>query len=523
MKKLWIALFTVFAFSSVIANNFKWSSPPTTLSTATVNASTPQIASDGSGDLVAVWAESGLVKVSTNVGGGGWSSAVTLSTSGASSPCVVSDSSGNLTAIWNQAGLIQAKSHPSGGSWSSATTISSSGSASPTLAVDGAGNVVAAWVSSGGQIHASSKLFGGSWSAQATISSGAGTLPFVAMGGSGSNATAVIVWQGTSGSISEVLVATKLTSSGSWGAQVVISDTTQSAGYAHAAVDAKGNATAVWYKYNLVGTAYYNVTVSSVTRPQGGSWSAFGTISASGMMNPASLVARVSYDTFGNAIAVWNNSYDGATFNVESAVKPLGSVWSNPIVAVTGNDYAYEVDLAVCTQGDAISTYMFYNGQYLFIRASENDITGFIPSAWTVPVNIGLGTNNGFPRLAATLSGNTIYAGALWLTQNGSNINVVAVTGTKVLVGAPTSPSVAQSSNNLGVSTEYVNTVSWTASTDPNAAGYLIYRNGIFIGQVDADTTSFVDHNQTASTSVTYGIATVDAQQSHSKIVSVSL
>jgi hypothetical protein len=521
MKKICFALFTALAIASADAAKMQWSSPPTTLSTSNQNASSARMATAANGNLVAVWLENGFVHARINTGQAGWGSSATLSGMNSSSPCVVSDPNSNITVIWNEGGLIKAVSHPSGGNWSSTTTISSSGSSAPTLGVDSAGNVVAAWVSSNGTIRSSTKLSGGNWSGQSTLSSAAGTVPHVAMGGSGSNATTVVVWQGVSGEFATVMAASKVTS-GSWSAQVTISDTTGNAAYPRVAVDGNGHATAIWYKYDLINSIYSNVTVTAANKVFSKSWATSVEISSGGMRDPSTLVAKIAYDQFGNAIALWNNSYDGATFNVESAVKRVGQKWSAPVVAVEQNDYSYAPDLAVCSLGDAHASYMFYNGQYLFIRASENDITGFIPSEWAVPINIGLGTDNGFSRIVATLSNNTVYTGALWLTQNGSNQNVVAVTGVKSLVLPPTSLSVTQSLNDFGVFPEYKNTISWTASTDDNANGYAIYRNGVFIAEVDASTTSYVDHNAKQSGSVTYGVATVDYQQDRSTIVLVN-
>jgi hypothetical protein len=99
---------------------------------------------------------------------------------------------------------------------------------------------------------------------------------------------------------------------------------------------------------------------------------------------------------------------------------------------------------------------------------------------------------------------------------------VLGSVGTKTVMAPPSGLSVAQSSNNFGVFTEYYNTVNWTASTDPNVVGYLVYRNGVFIGEVAADVLSMVDDNRVQSGPVVYGVAALDDQQSHSRIITVS-
>ena len=43
------------------------------------------------------------------------------------------------------------------------------------------------------------------------------------------------------------------------------------------------------------------------------------------------LVARVAYDSIGNAVALWNTSFDDATMNIESAVLPIYGNWSDAV------------------------------------------------------------------------------------------------------------------------------------------------------------------------------------------------
>ena len=87
----------------------------------------------------------------------------------------------------------------------------------------------------------------------------------------------------------------------------------------------------------------------------------------------------------------------------------------------------------------------------------------------------------------------------------------------------PTNLAVVQSSNNFGVFTEYFNTLTWQASADPNAVGYLIYRNGVFLAQVGADVLQYVDDNRVQNAADIYTVATLDVDQSHSILVNVTL
>lgn len=520
MKKIFVVLLAICSLQ-LMSNDINWTSPPDLLSSADQNASNAQIAMDANGNAVAVWIESGLVKSKSKLANMGWSGAsATLSGMGSSSPVVVSDSNGNATAVWVENGLIKASSKTLAGNWNVAVTLSGKNAASPSLAVSIAGDVVAAWVRTG-DVQTSTKLFGGNWQNAVTINAVSSALPQVAIGGSGSNITAVVVWQAVASSINVVYASNKPIA-GSWSTKQVISNTLHQAGYAHVAVDANANATAVWYSYDVVGSNYSEVTVQSATRLAGGSWGSIASISESGIRNPATLVARVAYDGLGNAIALWTHSFDNETYTIQSAINPIYFDWKDPIDLVQDSLYSYQADLAVATLGDALSLYMFYNGSALLIQSSELDITGFMDSFWSVPINIAPGTQNAYPEVAATLTGNAINTAAVWISSNGMYNSVFASVGTKSLVLPPSNLIVTQNTHNFGVFTEYYNTLSWQASTDPAVVGYIIYRNGVFLEQVSSNVLQIIDDNKVQNGPVTYGVASVDNQNTHSQIMTVS-
>jgi hypothetical protein len=519
MKKLLIFFFTILSLTPLMGNDISWSFPPTALSNASVNSSDPHIAMDSSGNVVAVWVENGFVKSNTKLVSSGWGTTATLSGSGGSFPRVAVAPSGNAAAVWVEGGVVKGASKTFGGSWSSVTNLSTAGGASPDVAADVAGDFVAAWVRSG-SVESSTKLSGGAWQTHVTITSTSAASPQVAIGGSGAQTRAVIVWHGTVSGTTNAYAATKLIS-GSWSAQTAISNAAHNAQFADVAVDANGNAVAVWYQYDLVGSLYSNVIVQSASRLASGNWTPSVGLSAPGVRNPANLAARVGFDAYGNAMAVWNTSFDGETFNIQSAVLPVRGNWTAPIELLK-SVYSYQASMAVSSLGDVLATYMFYNGVALQIQSSEADISGFTGNVWSVPLTVSSGTQNGYSHVAATLTGNIINAATVWVTQSGAHTVIQASTGQRTVVLPPSALSVVQTTNNVGVFTEYYNTLSWTASSDPGVVGYLIYRNGMFLEQVDASVLSIVDHNMVQTGAVTYGVSAVNVQQSHSAIVNVN-
>lgn len=521
MKHILFIVSTFFMLSHLEGNNINWSSPPTVISGAGVNASDQSVAIDAYGDVVAVWVENNLVKSSSKLLNGNWTSEVTISSSGASSPRLVSDSNGNATVVWLENGVIKAASKPFNSNWSISTSLSSSGASSPVLCVDAAGDVVAAWTRSG-NVETSTKLFGANWQTRVSINSSSAATPSIAIGGSGSNTRAVIAWQGVSSSTNVIFSATKLIS-GSWSAAQVISSTSHNAAQPSVAVDSNTNAIATWFAYDIAGLNYINVVSTAASRPSStGVWGCVTDLSTPGIGNPSKLTTRVAFDRFGNAIALWNISFDDSTFNIESAVKPVNGYWGSPVDIVTSNLYAYSAHLSATTFGDVLSLYSFYNGNSVLIQSLESDMNGFMNNVWSVPITISQGADNAFPKIAASLNGNVINTTALWLNYNGVNTSVVAVSGSKTLVLPPSNLSVVQSVNNFGVFSEYYNTLSWQASTDPNVAGYLIFRNGLFLKQVPANVLQYIDDNRTQNGSVVYTITAVDSQQTQSAAVSVN-
>lgn len=520
MKKLFITLLAALSVSQLMCNDIDWSFPPETLSTVGQNATDAQIAMDPNGNSVAVWLENGLVKSKSKPADMPWSAPSTISGFSASSPLIGMDASGNATAVWLEGSIVKAATKTLSGAWSSAATLSGNNASNPALAVGAAGAVIAGWVRTG-DVQTSTKLAGGAWGNAATINGATSARPMIAIGGTGANTRAVVVWEDVTSSVRKVYASTKLIAA-AWGTKQIISTDDPQAAYAQVAVDETGRATAVWYGYDVAGSQYSSVLVRSASMSSSGSWSAPSSLSKPGIRNPATLAARIGYDYTGNAIALWTTSFDDETFYIQSAIKPVNGCWAESKDLVKKNLYALQGDLAVSSLGNALALYMSYNGAALQIQSAELDITGFMDSVWSVPLSNSDGTQNGYPQVAATLTGNTVNSAAVWINYDGMHTSVAASTGIRQTVLPPSALTVTQSSDDFGVFTEYYNTLQWEASEDSNVAGYLIYRNGAFLQRVDANVLEFVDNNRAQNGSVTYGVAAIDNQQTHSPIITVS-
>ncbi len=500
-----ILFFLVCVQMCLFCEQLTWTTPPITLSAMGVDASDPRIGIDGNGNGLALWVENGFLKSSTQLVNMTWSAPATLSNAGASSPALAVDPMGNATALWVESETIVSATLPFRGTWSNGVVLSNAGASSPQIAVDSAGNVVAVWTL-GGNIESATKLLSGNWPTNPDIiSSITAELPQVKIGGNGNVAA---VWQSDN-----TIFSTHKLIDGSWSLAESISDVNSPSINAQIAVDENGNAVALWYTYSLTNAVYSNVAVQSASLPFNGSWTSSVNVSSPGIYNPAKLIAQIAFDGSGDAIALWNTSFDGSTFNIQSSILPQGTTqWTMPVDIVAMNLYAYDLNLDVNAKEDAVVTYMYFDplSTSIFIQSTQLDINANTPNRWSTPQNLSVKILNAAPRIASSLSGNTIYAIAAWVSFDGTNTSIQTVSGSAQILLPPTSLSVAQGVNAFGVFNEYYNTFSWQPSPSPNIVGYLVFRNKILINKVDPTVLQIVDHNQAQNGSVTYGVAAYD-------------
>jgi hypothetical protein len=306
---------------------------PADLSNAEQDAEGPQIAIDSEGNATAVWYRSNgsnwIIQASTKLSGGSWQTPADLSDIGqdAEVPHIALDSEGNATVVWYRSNgsnwIIQASTKLSGGLWQhTPDDLSDTGpnAVVPQIAVDSSGNATAVWFRFNGSnwiIQASTKPSGGSWQHTPDDLSEAGhnaSSPQVAVDAAGN---AIAVWQRSNGTNTIIQASTKL-SEGSWLATPDLSDTGQDAAVPQIAVDSDGNATAIWQRSN--GS---NTIIQTSTKAFSGSWTTPNDLSASGQNAQA---PQIAVDAAGNATAVWQRS-NGTNSLIQASTKLFGSNW----------------------------------------------------------------------------------------------------------------------------------------------------------------------------------------------------
>ncbi|MBI1425420.1 MAG: hypothetical protein GC149_18440 [Gammaproteobacteria bacterium] len=329
-------------------------------------------------------------------------------TGDAAEPHVLLDTAGNATAVWSQFDgskySIFSNLYTAGSGWGTAQAIDHTvvDTGGPVMAMDGSGNVVAAWQGMF-SVYANHDTAGSGWGNSVDWYDGtavnAASAPQVALAANGKG---VAVWQRFDGTADSVY-ARQYTGSG-WGAvQTIDSDASHPASTPDVAVDASGNAIAVWRQSN--GTtygAYYNVF-------NGTEWGTAQPIATtSGEVQPV----HVAMNASGQAVAIWSQN-DGAAYGVYAAIYTLGSGWSTPTTLDPGSIQGVNPAIAIDANGGAIAVWEQWDGvgHRIYVRR-------YVPGTGWAAIEqlqntLGLG-DAWEPSIAMDASGNAIVVWMQW-------------------------------------------------------------------------------------------------------------
>jgi hypothetical protein len=355
-----------------------WSTPAD-LSAAGQDATEQQVALDQKGDAVVVWdrfdGSNFIVQAATRPKGGTWSSPADLSAPGHSAiePQVALDPKGDAVAVWYRGDgsnlIIQAASRPKGGNWSSPVNLSAPNQDAfePQVALDQKGDAVAVWDRFDGSdrslvVQAASRPKGGGWSTASDLSAPEYFFvpfvpeadPHVALDAKGD---AVAVWRRNF-----VIQAANRPKGGNWSTPADLSDPSENNAFApQIALDRKGDAVAVWY------TQAGEFVVRAASRPKGGSWSTPADLSGAGFaLWPRGARAL---DPKGDAVVVWDGLVGGED-TILAASRPKGGSWSTPADLSAPGQTALEPQVALDAKGDAVAVWEGLDAGNLVVQAS---------------------------------------------------------------------------------------------------------------------------------------------------------
>jgi RTX calcium-binding nonapeptide repeat (4 copies) len=320
------------------------------------SGSTPRIASDGAGDILAIWREvdgdTSAIRAAFRPAVESWGSAERISTPALAteSPRVAMDKAGNALAVWQRSSghdsVVQAAVRPAGGVWSEPEDLSGPGEVAFNADVAAkAGRMIAVWTVLRERrtvVVSSSRTVAGSWAPVQTISGPVGNTS-AAVVAVDDHGAAVASWRWSDGAFLVVQAAVR-SKDGLWSAPEVLSGPGRSASLPQVAMDASGDAIVAWLRNNGSWTA-----AQVAYRTAAGDWEAMHNLSERGG-NARRL--DLAMNSRGDAVVLWTQTKLRAGADLWSSFRPAGSRrWSR--APLTATWYGLDGRVALDEQGNA--------------------------------------------------------------------------------------------------------------------------------------------------------------------------
>jgi len=281
------------------------------------------------------------------------------------------------------------------------------------VAVDRQGNAIAVWTRSNGAdsiVQAAVRAPGGGFgpAQDLSVAGNSASVPQIALDAHGN---AIAVWQRSNGANSIVQAAFR-PAGGSFGAAQNLSAAGQHASDPQVAFDGEGAAVAVWQRSN--GT---HSIVQSSFRPAGGSFGAVQDLSAAGQN---AYEPQVAVDSHGNAVAVWER-YNGAHYIVQASFRPAGGSFGAVQDLSAVGQSAQHPQVALDGQANAVAVWERYNGFNHIVQAATRPGTSGV---WQSPKDLSAAGQDAFdPQVSFDRQGNAL---AVWRRNDGVSYIVQA-------------------------------------------------------------------------------------------------
>jgi len=244
--------------------------------------------------------------------------------------------------------------------------------------------MAAAWARQQGSSFAvqASVNLNGTWTRGINLAGG--FEPAVAIDNSG---VATTIWSG-----GNVVQSSTLLSNGRWSPPVAISDVGTLVRNPNIVVDAAGNVTALWVRYDVNGAA----GVETASRPVGGSWSTPLLLTA-GAPDEFSLVVNAAGDT----AAIWSSFVGNAA--VVSSDRPFGGTWSVPSQVAPPAYRQGGATIGIDANGNLTACWRTFTE----VRSADKPFGGSWGAATTIYNNNAV---SDLPVMAKTASGDDMVA-----------------------------------------------------------------------------------------------------------------
>jgi hypothetical protein len=393
--------------------------PPTTYTVGgTVTGLTGSVVlqNNGGSDLT-VAANGAFTFTPALANGSTYSVSVKTQPSAPAQACTVSSGTGTVSGSNVTGVTVTCTSPPHSAAWSAPTLIESddAGSArSLQTAIDDSGNAFAVWDQFDGtryNIWANRYVPTSGWETAAVRENDPGDAlaPHVAVDASGN---AIAVWPQSDGTRYSIC-ASIFTPLGGWSTPTPLENDPNDARNVQLAANAHGDAFAVWTQTNPV-----RPIVWARRYLAGSGWGALTRIQSD--TNGEGFAPQVAIGPDGSAVAVWHQT-DGTRYNVWANRYSPGIGWSNAqLVEHDDTDNALSAQVGIDANGNATAVWQQHDGTRFNIMSNRQPSGG----DWGSPVAIDKEDDAASdPHIAMNDAGDAIV---LWVQQIGATYNVAA-------------------------------------------------------------------------------------------------
>lgn len=377
---------------------------------------------------------------SNSIEAANWTAPVNISApdKDAVAPQVIIGTDKKCVAVWSRFNgtnfAVQSSQTKVGGAWSKPATLSKlvGNAYYAKLALNQQDNPIVVWAQKKGStfVIQTTELAEKGWLVPVTLSIPGGadniaTKPQIAISDKGN---IVVVWQRNDG-VNNIIQAVTRNNNRSWSHP---DDLTVSVPEGlgdidpQVAIDAKGNAIAVWVHTPTQ-------TVQASVKTQNGPWSLPSILSDAGetVSQP-----QVAFDAFGKAIVVWTR-YDGTNRIIQSTSCNSNGNWASPVDLSESGQDAVNPQLAIDSGGNAFVVWQRSDGVHTIIQAATKQ-GGRTSQDWSPATDLSLpGEDASDPKIS--INANRLV-GVIWKRSDGANF-IIQVT-TKV-PGNPWAPPVS--------------------------------------------------------------------------------
>lgn len=241
----------------------------------------------------------------------------------------------------------------------------------------------------------------------------------------------------------------------------------------------------------------------------------------------------------GTSVTITGTNFTGATTVDFGATPATFTVNSNTQITATSPAGTGIVNVTVTTPEGTSPTSsadeFSYSPAVTGISPSQGPVSGgtFVTITGTnfvSPATVNFGPNpatnvvvQSSTQITATSPAGTGTVDVTVTTAGGTSATSAADKFSYITIQPPTNLTVKQQKNDFGLLYERFNLLRWEASPTVGVDGYYVYRNGVKIATLNANTFKYEDHDRKKGVTTFYSVTAFDAQGNESSPISISI